>query len=282
MKKALVVLVLVILTFSCTAALATDKNIYEDNELGFSFEMPEDYEYQGDLIENTKNEMESIEAEELKNSMEEIKASYTKQLAYMGDVSSIQIIYFKPVAEAFNEMESALPEGVSSDEIDYYLVTEQERNSYLEEMGRGGELLNLLEFKIISQEMKDIGGKLCILMKSKFFSPEYNLDIYQYNLNFLYKDYIITIAYSNFDIEGTLNEQNAFEEFEQMLSTLEFDVVPSDKEAKFKSTSWIGAAVFIALTIGTIAAITILIRRKMNKSKIDRYMEMSKGENDEF
>lgn len=131
MKRiAIVVAVLLTLTLFSSFALAIGKVLYEDQELGFSFELPEGMEYQGDLLEDTKELMQDINTEKIDNAMSELGQSYEKQPFYLGYSSTLNVLYIES-SKLFDDIERVLPNGVSRDEIDLCLLEEKDQEEVL-------------------------------------------------------------------------------------------------------------------------------------------------------
>ena len=121
MRKALFIFVLLVIILSSTVALAADGVLYRDDELGFSLEMPSDYEYYGDVLQESV-ELVDVDTEGME-----------KQPMYTGLDSNINIVYVKDT-DGFDKYEKNLPDGITRDEIDLYLFENEERREA--EIGR--------------------------------------------------------------------------------------------------------------------------------------------------
>lgn len=258
MKKAGIIIVLVVL-LTATTALAADSVLYSDDELGFSFEMPGDFEYYGDVSAETA---EIIEAE---------KAS--KQPMYIGYDSNISVTY-SHVMEELEPLKKGMPEGMAEEEFDYYLIPKKNKEGVEKDMM--DEIQNLgMEYEVLSSEWVDFGGKLGLYVMLKGHNSDLGMDFYQTSLNFLYKDHAIAITYTKFNFDGTLTSDDAKAQFDESFNTLEFDIVPSDKNAELSlgiTIDWKEAAVKGAIG-GVTAAVVGLIVYLINRSKKKKQRE---------
>lgn len=269
MKRiAVIIVVMLTLALFTSFALAEDSRLYEDKELGFSFELPVGMEYQGDLLEETKALMQDRDIQEIDDAMNELGQSYEKQPFYAGYSATLNIVYTEST-KLFDEIERALPDGVTRDEIDFCLLSQKEQQQALDGLADVYDMEGMPENDILSKDVKDFGGKYCTAITAKGYNSEVGVDFYQYSISFYYKNYSITITYTNFDLDGTLNDDNAFADFEESLSTLNFDTVPSDPEAKLKtgiSIDWTSVAL-TGVAGGVIGVIIGLINRNKRKKR---------------
>ena len=286
MKKASLILAAVVFIMLPAAALATDALIYEDTELGFSFELPEGMEYYGDLLEETQKAMAELDSNEIQDAMAETGQTYEKQPVYIRFLSDTSIdelnILYTESTDIFDELEGGLPDGVTRDEIDLYLLTETERQDVLDTLLDVDVLSELDGFEVLSSGMEDFGDKMCAAVRYKMIDPSMGVDTYRYAVVAYYRDYVITITYSNYDITGDMTADNAYGDFEAALETLSFDVVPSDKEARLVTgiqLDWIKIAAGAAggAVIGIVVA--LITRRNRKKAAEQNNMGQTGNEN---
>ena len=218
--------------------------------------------------------MQTFESTEIQDAMAETGQTYEKQPAYVRILSDTSIdelnILYMESSDIFNELERGLPDGISRDEIDMYLLTEKERQEVLDTMLDLDVFSELAGFEVFSSGMQDCGGKLCATLTYKMTEPSLGIDTYKYAVMMYYRDYVITITYMNYDLAGDMTADNAYGDFESAMETLAFDVVPSDKEARLVTGiqfDWIEIAVSAGggAVIGLIVA--LIVRRKKRKTK---------------
>lgn len=258
MKKAGIIIVLVVL-LTATTVLAADGVLYSDDELGFSFEMPGDFEYYGDISAETAEFFEADKA--------------SKQPMYVGYYSNI-IVTYSHAMEELEPLKKGMPEGMAEEEFDYYLIPKKNKEDVEKDMIDGFQNLDM-DYEVLSSEWVDFGGKLGLYIMLKGHNPEMGMDFYQASLNYIYKDHVIAITYTKFDIYGLLTSDDAKAQFDESFNTLEFDIVPSDKNAELRlgfTIDWKEAAVKGAIG-GVSAAVVGLIVYLINRSKKKKQRE---------
>lgn len=242
MKKATIIIALFVL-LTATTALAADGVLYSDDELGFSFEMPSDFEYYGDVSQEAA---EILDAEKI-----------VKQPVYIGYDSNISVTYTY-AKEEFEPFKNSMPYGMKGEELDFYLVPEKSKEDFEKRIVDDVQDLGM-EYEVLSSEWVDSAGKLGLYINVKGHNSELGLDLYQGNCNFMYKDYFIAFTYTMFDIDGTLTSKNAKAQFDECFNTLKFDVVPSNKDAKFKSGTVLRLEALAEVIIGLVSVPGIII-----------------------
>lgn len=242
MRKAGIITVVVFtVLLTATVAFAADSVLYRDDELGFSFEMPSDFEYYGDVSQEVA---EIVDVEKL-----------SMQPMYIGNDSNLTIAY-KKNTEGFDFLEEGLPNSVTREELDFYLVSEDEREKYAEGLSKAA---NIDDISVLSSSWVEYGGKLCLYAIFKGYDPETEIGCYMGSLNFIYMDHSVIITYTKYDIENTLNHNKSRAIFDECFSTLKFDVVPSNKDAKFKSGAVLRLEALVEVIIGLVSVPGIII-----------------------
>jgi len=260
------IIALAILLFGA-AALAAG-TFYNDAELGFSFELPLGFEYKGDVLD-TVDEDGGADGETA-DDLEQSKQFYDKQILYDG-LNSYVLISYVNSKELIDEMARSLPHELEKEEIDFYLMGEDEKETNLKTAAKELEGIGFSELEILGNEYVDYGGKLCLVTKSRYKPYETDPYVYQCTASFIYKDYTVSIAYVEFDMNGSMKEATAFDGFDAALSTLEFEIVPTDTEARlvegldlnfFQENGLLG--VLLAAAIGLII---FMINRRKRKNR---------------
>lgn len=241
MKKACIITVVLAVLLTGTVVLAAESVVYSDEQLGFSFEMPADFEYYGDISAEV---VETMDAEKV-----------PKHPLYVGYDSNIVVMYDKD-KEAFDSLSQGLPNGIKREEIDFYLLSQDKREEYAEGISKA---MNVGDVKVMSSDWVDYGGKLCLYTIVKGYDSESGLSCYMGSLNFMYMDNYIIVSYTKYDVDESFSYDVAKAQFDECFSTLKFAVVPSNKDAKFKSGAIIRLEALVDLIIGLVSVPGIII-----------------------
>ena len=254
MKKISFIIIVFTLLIFCASALASDAVMFFDEELGFSFLMPEDFEYYGDYCDEA----------EYSSGAQNIE----KQPMYVGWDANVNVVYSVD-EEEFDKLEARMPSGTAADELDFYMFSEKERDQFRKSVINGLEQTGL-DNEIKSSEWEEYGGKLCLLITMQGYSPDFELDYYQASLSFIYRRYFISVTYTKFNVSGNVSYDEALFDFEDCFSSLEFEAVPTNKDSKLSGggIDWVKTviwAVCIAAAAGIAALILVLMKRKKAK-----------------
>ncbi len=214
--------------------------------------MPADFEYYGDLADQAAKE-----------------DGITMQPMYVGYDANVSLTYGEG-EEEFADLAKRLPDGIDERELDFYMMPEKDRDEFMQTIM--DELEQLEQSSgVISSEWVDYGGKLCAYIILEGSDEVSGLDYYQASLSFMYSNYFISLTYTKINnaMSGTL--EDAKSEFDECFETLDFDVVPSDKELRIKTgIDWTQAAIWGisgAASAGLIWLIVNLIVKKTNKKR---------------
>lgn len=252
MKKIIITIILLVLVFTATAALAADGVVYSDEQLGFSFEMPADFEYYADLADQAS-----------------AADGITMQPMYVGYDANVSVTYGDG-EEEFADLAKKLPDDIDEKELDLYMMPEKDKDEFMQSLLDEFEQV-VQNGSVVSSEWKDYGGKLCAYVAIEGSDEASGLDYYQGSLSFMYSDYFISITYTKVNENGSVTIDEAKQEFEECFETLAFDVVPTDKEFKIKSgIDWTQAAIWgISGAAGSALVYLIihLIVKKMDKKR---------------
>lgn len=243
MKKAGIITVVLAVLLTATVAFAADSVVYSDEELGFSFEMPGDFEYYGDVSAEVAEEIEIEKA--------------SKQPMYICFDSNISVTY-TDATEEFEVLKKGMPYGMTGEELDFYLIPEKSKEDFEKRIMKDIQDLGM-GYEVLSSEWVDFAGKLGLYIALKGHNSELGLDFYQGSLNFMYMDHFIAITYTKFDINGTLTSNDAIAQFDDSFDTLKFDIVPSNKDAKLKSEIMFRLEALIELLVALVSVPGIII-----------------------
>ena len=251
MRKATTLVVILVLTFTAATALASGA-VYSDDELGFSFEMPSDFEYYADLADQAAKE-----------------DGITMQPMYVGYDANVSVTY-SDGADEYENLVKRLPDGVAQEELDFYMMPERDKEEYMQSVT--DELGQIVQNgSIVSAEWKDYGGKLCVYIVMEGKDEASGMLYYQASLSFMYNGYFIAITYTKVNADEGVTIDEAVQEFEECFGTLAFDVVPSDKELKIKTgIDWTQVAIWAisgAAAGGSAWFVVYLIMKKRDKKK---------------
>ena len=228
--------------------------VYSDEQLGFSIEMPEDFEYYADLVSQLPQEQNE---------------SIAKQPMYVGYDANLSITYGEG-GDEFAQFAKLLPDGISEQELDFYMLPGKDKDEFMQSIVDGVQELGL-ETSVISKEWIDYGGKLCAYLMLQGSDEEAGIDYYQGSLSFMYKNYFISLTYTKINSSGNVTQDDAQDEFEECFETLLFDTVPSDKDARIQTgIDWTKVAIWgvsAAVTAGLVWLIMHFIVKKADKKR---------------
>ncbi len=263
MRKAIVITILLALTSTATAAMAADGVVYSDEQLGFSFEMPSDFEYYADLADQAS-----------------AADVITMQPMYVGYDANVSVTYGDG-EEEFADLAKRLPDGVDEKELDLYMMPEKDKEEFMQSLLDEFELV-VQSGSVMSSEWKDYGGKLCAYIAIEGKDEASGLDYYQGSLSFMYSDYFISITYTKVNADGSVTLDDAKQEFEECFSTLSFDVVPSDKNLRIKTgIDWTQAVIWGISGAAGAALIYLIIHLIVKKTDKKRFSGGNYGNGDQ-
>lgn len=254
MKKVCIrVVIVAMLSMAFVTTAAAQGTIYRDDELGFSIEIPEEYS----LVSDGSNGGEYEE-------------SLNKYVEYILDTSVFRILYYQD-DDALDILIKRMPDGVPHNEIDYFMFPDQEIQEVMNNQDAADtftEQSNSMGWearKIEANQFIEFGGKLALCNNLEAYDLQTNKQHYLNSKMFLYKNMDLTIFYYT-------TNQKAKEQLEAIMDTIVFDVIPSDKDARLKSTSSRQfESILILLAILSVIAFAIyrIIKLKRKGSKQD-------------